>query len=65
MSTSQLTYHLNSAIDWVSFKLNLLVLPVLFLGNPVLVWMGYLATLSTILYNGIRIYKELKNKENK
>ena len=63
MSVSQITYHIYAAVDGASIKLNLLVLPVIFLNNPVLVYMGYLATLSTILYNGIRIYKELKNKE--
>jgi hypothetical protein len=55
---------LNASIDWMSVKLNLLVLPVLFVPpHPVIFWLGVAATASTLLYNGIRIYKELKTKK--
>lgn len=53
-----------NAVDWVSLKLNGLVIPFLFINpNPFMLWLGAMATLSTIVYNGIRIYKELKAKK--
>jgi hypothetical protein len=55
---------IGSSIDWMSIKLNIPVLPVLFIPpHPVIFWLGVAATFSTLLYNGIRIYKELKTKK--
>lgn len=52
-----------SSIDWRSVKLNgvaiLLAIPT---WATVLAWLAAVATISTIVYNGIRIYKELKSK---
>jgi hypothetical protein len=60
-------YYLNiihASIDWVSVKLNIPVLALLFVPpTPVLFWLGVAATASTLIYNGIRIYKELKSKK--
>jgi hypothetical protein len=59
-------YHVFNAIDWLSIKLNVpCLLVTLFIDvAPALQWMAAIATCSTILYNGIRIYKELKSKSN-
>ncbi len=55
---------INSSVDWLSIKLT---------GASILLaaitWNGFIgilsgvALLSTIVYNGIRIYKEIKNKK--
>ena len=53
-----------TSIDWMSVKLNIPVLFILFIPpHPVVFWLGVAATASTLLYNGIRIYKELKTKK--
>ena len=52
-----------NAIDWVSVKLNgaAIVLAVV-TWSTILAWLAGIATISTIVYNGIRIYKELTKK---
>lgn len=51
-------------IDWVSFKLNFVAITFIAItGNMILIALGAIATASTIIYNAIRIYKELKNKK--
>ena len=54
-----------NAIDWVSVKLNgaAIVLAVV-TWSTILAWLAGIATISTIVYNGIRIYKELTKKNN-
>jgi hypothetical protein len=55
---------INNSIDWVSVKFTF---GSIFLAA--ITWNGFLAILSgvallsTVVYNGIRIYKELKNKK--
>ena len=55
---------LSTTIDWVSVKLlgTGIVLLVVSWGIIITVLSG-LAFFSTLLYNGIKIYKELKNKK--
>lgn len=53
-----------SAIDWTSVKLTGASFPFLLLVNPNIgAWLGIVMLCTTIIYNGIRIYKELKNKK--
>jgi hypothetical protein len=55
--------HIYHSIDWLSIKLTGVAIPFLFItGSDVLRLLGYAVMLSTLIYNGIRIYKELKNK---
>lgn len=56
-------HHIYNAIDWMSVKLNAPCLLGFISGNSFLVGLAAFASISTILYNGIRIYKELKNKK--
>jgi hypothetical protein len=53
-----------SAIDGMSIKLTGACLPLLFINkdHPVIVALGVAVFVSTLAYNLIRIYKELKNK---
>ena len=53
-------------IDWNSFKLNFssVVLAVITM-QKLLIIATILSVASTFIYNGIKIYKELKNKNNK
>lgn len=52
-----------SAIDWVSIKLTGLTVGLAMItANHALSLLAGVATLSTIVYNSIRIYKELKHK---
>lgn len=57
--------HIKNAVDWTSVKLNGVSLLGLFTGSEILIFFSCLTTASTFLYNGIRIYKELKNKNKK
>lgn len=56
--------HIKNAIDWLSIKLTGISLVL-----AAITWGGFIAFLSgialctTIVYNGIRIYKELKAKK--
>ena len=52
-------------VDWVSVKLNLVCFVGLLAQSQVLNTFTILATLTTITYNLIKIYKELKNKKRK
>jgi len=54
------TLLLNS-IDWVSIKLNAVSLLGLFSGEATLVAFAAIATGTTIIYNAIRIFKEIRN----
>jgi hypothetical protein len=57
---------LYSAIDWLSVKLNGACIALAFItGEQWLKGLAAIATVSTIIYNGIRIYKELKNTKTK
>ncbi len=53
---------INQAIDWTSVKLNVMVLPFLFINDIWVKGFAIAATISTIIYNGIRIYKEIKKR---
>lgn len=50
------------AIDWVSVKLTAFPLLGIFSGIGWLQVLSAIGIASTIIYNGIRIYKEIKNK---
>lgn len=54
---------LNSAIDWVSIKLNAVCLIGLFTGSQLIYNLTAIATITTIIYNSIKIYKELKTQK--
>lgn len=57
-------FDITHAIDWMSIKLTGIGVGLCAItGNSVLMWLGGVATASTIVYNGIRIYKELKRKQ--
>lgn len=54
-----------NAIDWVSIKLNtpgIIILLAIDTSTAVKVF-GLLSIISTIVYNSIRIYKEIRNKK--
>lgn len=52
-----------TAIDWVSMKLTgISVVFALITGGSLMTVLALIATGSTIVYNIIRIYKEVKNK---
>jgi len=51
----------SDAIDWVSIKLNAICLVGFFTGSSAIATLTIIATLTTIAYNSIRIYKEIKN----
>lgn len=53
-----------NAIDWTSVKLSIFPLLGIFAGSTLLQVLSGIGVLSTVIYNGIRIYKELKNKNN-
>ena len=53
-----------SAVDWLSVKFTLLATPFLFIGSASIQLLGVVAVCSTIVYNCIRIYKELKRKKD-
>jgi len=54
----------STAIDWLSIKLNgLCVALAVISGNQFLGILAGIATASTIIYNGIRIYKEVKKNK--
>jgi hypothetical protein len=54
-----------NAIDWVSVKLTGISLPFLFFTPGELTkWLGVIALCSTIVYNTVRIVKELLNKKS-
>lgn len=51
------------SIDWLSVKLNVLSVTILAItGSELATIFAIIATATTIAYNGIRIYKELKKK---
>lgn len=52
------------SIDWFSVKLNLVCILGFVTGSTIVAFMAGIATASTIIYNAIRIYKELKNKNH-
>lgn len=54
---------MKEAIDWTSIKLNSVCLLGLFTGSTLIAFLTGIATASTILYNGIKIYQELKKKK--
>jgi divalent metal cation (Fe/Co/Zn/Cd) transporter len=54
----------STAIDWLSFKLTgVSVLLAAITGGQLLTVMAGIATSTTIIYNVIRIYKELNKKQ--
>ncbi len=53
---------LDHAIDWTSVKISSLTLLGIFSGVTVLQVLSAIGIATTILYNGIRIYKELKKR---
>jgi hypothetical protein len=54
---------LQSAIDWTSIKLNVVCSIGFLLDNAVLQVLAALATLSTLIYNSLKIYSFFKNKK--
>jgi len=52
---------LHNSIDWMSIKLNAICLIGLIATSNLLTIFTLVATITTILYNAIRIYKEIKN----
>lgn len=55
---------ISHAIDWLSIKLNGIAIGLAVVtGNGVLMGLTGAATVLTIIYNAIRIYKELKHKK--
>lgn len=56
--------HLIKAIDVKSVYLGGASLPALFIPNSTMQLLGGVAVLTTIIYNSIRIYKELKQSKN-
>lgn len=52
------------AVDWFSVKFTLATTPFLFIGSVSIQVLGVIAVCSTIVYNCIRIYKELKRKKD-
>jgi len=53
---------LNHTIDWMSIKLNAVCLLGFFTGSTIIATLSVIATFTTIIYNAIRIVKELKKK---
>lgn len=53
----QIIYH---AVDWTSIKLNAVCILGFITGNPALSILAGIASVATIIYNAIRIYKEVK-----
>jgi hypothetical protein len=51
------------SIDWLSIKLNAICLVGFFTGSSAIAILTIIATLTTIVYNSIRIYKEVKNNK--
>jgi hypothetical protein len=51
------------SIDWLSIKLNVVCMLGFMLGDNSLNNLIALGTLSTIVYNGIKIYQVLSNKK--
>jgi len=54
---------INNSIDWFSVKLNAVCLIGLFNGDSISFTLTVLATLTTIIYNVLKIRKELKSKK--
>lgn len=52
---------LHNSIDWVSIKLNAICLLGLIGTSNLIAIFTLIATMTTIIYNGIRIYKEIKH----
>jgi hypothetical protein len=56
---------LSTVIDWGSIKsTGVSVVVCSITGGGFMIALGALAAVSTIVYNGIRIYKEIKNKKD-
>lgn len=49
-------------IDWLSIKLNAVCFLGFLTGSTFIASLTIIATITTIIYNSIRIFKELKNK---
>jgi len=56
---------INNSVDWVSIKLNAICLIGLIATSNLLSIFTLIATVTTILYNAIRIYKEIKENKSK
>lgn len=55
---------LNNSVDWVSIKLNAICFIGLIATSNLLSIFTLIATVTTILYNAIRIYKEIKETKS-
>ena len=55
---------IQQAIDWTSVELNAPCLLLFITGNHFLIGIAAVASISTIVYNGMRIYKELKKTKS-
>jgi hypothetical protein len=51
-----------NAIDWMSVKLNAVCLLGFLTNDGLITALTGIATITTIAYNGIKIYKEIKTK---
>lgn len=58
-------YILMNSVDWLSVKLNAICLLSFLTDSGILSGLAGFATLTTIVYNSIKIYKELKIKKRK
>lgn len=56
---------LNNSVDWVSIKLNAICLIGLIATSNFISIFTLAATITTIVYNAVRIYKELKQNKKK
>lgn len=54
---------IQEAIDWTSIKLNAVCLLGFISGSTLIVFLTGVATASTIIYNAIKIYQEIKKKK--
>ena len=52
----------DNAVDWTSVKISSFTILGIFSGLTWLQWLSVVGIASTIIYNDIRIYKELKKK---
>lgn len=61
---NETTMSITNAIDWMSVKLNTPCVLLLFVDvSAAFKFLGVLSIFTTIVYNSIKIYKEIKNKQ--
>lgn len=61
-----MNFDITHAIDWASVKLTGVTVTLCAItGNQLVLWFGILASATTIIYNGIRIYGEFRKLKQK